>query len=77
MDKMSLNSDHRKISNQMSDIFHCDLLGGVSAFTSYQNFTSSSLSATAAIMAHNKGLELGADMVLLLVGGGVRTEITL
>lgn len=28
-------------------------------------------------MAHNKGLELGADMVLLLVGGGVRTEIML
>lgn len=24
---------------------------------------------TVAIMAHNKGLELGADMVLLLVGG--------
>lgn len=41
------------------------------AFTGYQNFTSSALSATAAIMAHNKGLELGADMVLLLMGGGV------
>lgn len=28
---------------------------------------------TVAIMAHNKGLELGADMVLLLAeGGGVR-----
>lgn len=39
-------------------------------FISYQDFTSSALSAeTVAIMAHNKGLELGADMVLLLEGG--------
>lgn len=45
------------------------------AFKGYQNFTSFALSATAAIMAHNKGLELGADMVLLLVGGGVLTGI--
>lgn len=36
------------------------------AFTSYKDFTPSALSAkTVAIMAHNKGLELGADMVLL------------
>lgn len=39
-------------------------------FICYQDFTSSALSAeTAVIMAHNKGLELGADMVLLLKGG--------
>lgn len=35
------------------------------------------LAKTVAIMAHNKGLELGADMVLLLGGGGVGAEITL
>lgn len=40
------------------------------AFTGYQDFTLSALSAeTVAIMAHNEGLELGADMVLLLGGG--------
>lgn len=36
------------------------------AFTRYKDFTPSALSAKiVAIMAHNKGLELGADMVLL------------
>lgn len=36
------------------------------AFLRYKNFTPSALSArTVAIMAHNKGLELGAYMVLL------------
>lgn len=45
------------------------------AFVSYQDFTLSALSAkTVAIMAHNKGLELGAGMVLLLEGWGVLVQ---
>lgn len=60
----------------MCSIFVYCTLG---AFTSYQDFTSSALSAeTVAIMAHNNGLELGADMVLLLRRGGEGgTEIML
>lgn len=51
--------------------FNCKL----GAFTGSQNFIPSALSAkTVAIMAHNKGLELGADMVLLLKGGGLRNN---
>lgn len=60
--------------------FNCKL----GAFTGSQNFIPSALSAkTVAVMAHNKGLELGADMVLLLKGGwvcggeGGDSEITL
>lgn len=45
--------------------------------TNYHPPTPIPLAKTVAIMAHNKGLELGADMVLLLGGGGVGAEITL
>lgn len=54
--------------------FSADFSALAVLFTSYQDITETpspptALSAkTVAIMAHNKGLELGADMVLLLWG---------